>query len=46
MAGPLLAATSAQGLYVIAGASSAVATVMLLPLLTERPAEAAIAVES
>jgi MFS family permease len=46
VAGPLLAASSAQGLYVIAGATSAVATVMLLPLLTERSARAAIAVES
>jgi MFS family permease len=45
LAGPILAATSAQGLYVVAGLSSAVATVVLLPLLTQREARTAVAVE-
>jgi predicted MFS family arabinose efflux permease len=38
LAGPILAATSAQGLYVVAGLSSAVATVVLLPLLRDADA--------
>jgi MFS family permease len=45
LAGPLLALTSAQGLYVIAGLSSGVATLMLLPLVSRKEPLAPLVVE-
>ena len=46
LAGPLLAMTSAQGLYVVAGVSSAVATLILLPIvLPKREATSVLPVE-
>ena len=45
LAGPLLALTSAQGLYAIAGLSSGLATLMLLPLLSRKEPLAPIVVE-
>lgn len=45
LAGPVLALTSAQGLYVVAGISSGVATVILLPLLARKESVATVPVE-
>ena len=45
LAGPVLALTSAQGLYVVAGISSGVATVILLPLIVRKESVAAVPVE-
>jgi hypothetical protein len=45
LAGPVLALTSAQGLYIAAGVSSAVATLILLPLVVDREVVAGVSVE-
>ena len=41
LAGPILALTSAQGLYVVAGLTAAVATAIMMPILRRASAQAA-----